>query len=319
METAVKTDELRELADDPDLGLLWNPGIGWLHWDGRAWNEATDTEALQRLHQYQDERGIQPWTARQRNQLRAVLEVGAGYLDPQPHLLNVQNGVVDLRTGELIPHGRSWSMTRIADAAYNPGATSASWDRMLSSLTEETREALQLAAGQAATGEQGDVATLLYGTGCSGKTTFVNAISDALGSYAVPASGTWSLTHALRDGSLRGARLAVAQEANDITPGDLKLLLAPDEISSRRIRRDYITYKPSHSLLMVANVWPAKVLGDEGSYRRTFIVSLSSLDERGGADPNLRQAIRDEGPAFREAVLRWIVEGARRWYALERG
>lgn len=316
METAEKTDELREMAEDPNLGLLWNPGLGWLHWDGKVWNEVTDSGALNQVNRYRDERGFRPWTARQvAGQLRGALEADASHLDSHPHLLNVANGVVDFRTGEVLQHGRSWFMTRIAGAAYNPEATSAVWDRVLSSLTEEVQEALQLAAGQAATGVPGDAATLLYSTAPSGKTTFVKALCDALGSYAANASDTRALVGMRRDGGLRGVRLAVAEEANDAKPDGLKLLLAPDETASRRIRRDLITYPPSHSLLMVADVWPAKALGNEGAYRRTAVVGLSGLDQRGGADPALRQAIADEGPVFREAVLRWIVRGAVRWYA----
>jgi phage/plasmid-associated DNA primase len=315
METAAKADELREMAEDPNLGLLWNQGLGWLYWDGKVWNEVPATDALHRVNEYREDRGTGPWAPRRMPQLRAAREVETSHLDSHPDLLNVQNGVVDFRTGELRPHSRSRLMTRIAGAAYNPGAVSAAWDRILSSLTEEVQEALQLTAGQAATGARGDSATLLHGPGCSGKSTFARAVREALGSYAVHASDTRGLMGMRRDGSLRGARFAVAEEADSIRPDDLKLLVSPDLIVARRIRRDTFTHLPSHSLLLVANVWPAKVLGDQGAYRRTAVVGLSSLDARGGADPTLRRAIADEGPVFREAVLRWIVRGAVRWYA----
>jgi putative DNA primase/helicase len=312
METAAKTDELREMAMNPWLGLLWNPGLSWLRWDGKIWDEVSDSCALQQVHRYQDEQDMRNWTARQVRELRGALEVDANHLDSHPHLLNTTNGVVDLRTGEVQQHGRSWFMTRITGAAYNPEATSAVWDRMLSTLTPEVRSALQLAAGQAVTGVQGDAATLLYSAAPSGKTTFVRALREALGSYAVSASDVRALIHMRRDGALRGVRLAVAEEAHGFRPGDLKLLTDPGEMVARRIRRDIFTHRPSHSLLLVANQWPAKALKDEGTYRRTAVVSLTGLDERGGADYNLLRAMVDEGPAFREAVLRWAVEGAQR-------
>ncbi|MGY5627492.1 hypothetical protein ACW7N6_38635 [Streptomyces sp. UC1A3] len=315
METVEKTSALQEMVEDPELKLLWNPGLGWLHWDDRVWREVTDSAAFRQVREYQESRDIRPWTARQMGRLRGALETDADRLDPDPHLLNTANGVVDLRTGELRPHDPALRMTRIAGAEYNPEAASAVWDRVLAALTEETRTALQLAAGQAATGEQGDSATLLYSASPSGKPTLVKALLDALGSYAVASSDTRSLVHALRSGDLRGARLAVAADANSATPNDLKLLLTPDLAVSRRIRRDTITYRPSHSLLMVASVWPVKALGDEGSYRRTTVLSLSGLDQRSGADPALLRNMADESLAFREAVLRWVVEGSARWYA----
>jgi len=40
--------------------------------------------------------------------------------DQDPHLFNCQNGVIDLRTGELQPHNRKHWMMKISPASYNP-------------------------------------------------------------------------------------------------------------------------------------------------------------------------------------------------------
>ena len=56
------------------------------------------------------------------------LQVKAEAFDPDEHLMNVENGVVDLRTGELLPHDPKLMMSRLAPVAYDPGAVFPLWD-----------------------------------------------------------------------------------------------------------------------------------------------------------------------------------------------
>src|SRR5690606_31609937 len=52
-------------------------------------------------------------------------------LDADPWLLNVQNGTLDLRTGELRPHRREDLLMMIAGTSYDPNATCPTYDRFL--------------------------------------------------------------------------------------------------------------------------------------------------------------------------------------------
>ncbi len=52
-------------------------------------------------------------------------------LDAHPHLLNVRNGVVDLRTGDLEPHDPALMFTMLAGADYDPKARHDDVDAML--------------------------------------------------------------------------------------------------------------------------------------------------------------------------------------------
>jgi putative DNA primase/helicase len=44
------------------------------------------------------------------------------HLDADPWVLNVRNGMLDLRTGVLHPHGREALITKLAPVAYDPQA-----------------------------------------------------------------------------------------------------------------------------------------------------------------------------------------------------
>jgi len=55
------------------------------------------------------------------------IRVDVAKFDGQPHLLNVQNGTIDLRAGELLPHSREDMLTKIVPVSYDPQAKCPQW------------------------------------------------------------------------------------------------------------------------------------------------------------------------------------------------
>jgi putative DNA primase/helicase len=311
MEATVKVDKLREMAEDPNLGLLWNPGLGWLHWTGKVWNEVTNSDALHKMNRHLEEQGARSWTARQVIQLRSALEVDASHLDPYPDLLNVPNGVVNLRTGELRPHSKSRLMTKVAAVEYDSEAQSDAWDQVLAAIPETGRTQLQNHIAWAVSGGSLDRAVLIHGAGASGKSTFMRAVSAALGTYAASTHGELSNLRSPFDLiDLRGTRL-IAME--DVGPQDMdrvKRLVSMDHFHGRRMRQDTITFPRSHTVLLATNYGPDELTSDEGTRRRISPVEFRNLSE---TNQELHRRLRE--PEALRAVLRWIVEGAVRGYA----
>jgi len=114
------------LADE----FLFGRGIGWMRWDGRRWLDCGHEAALDALRcaardefdAMLDRAKADPGKVRIAQEFKkvlsasrleailklckghALLQVDAADLDGDPHLLNVENGVVDLRTGDLLAH-----------------------------------------------------------------------------------------------------------------------------------------------------------------------------------------------------------------------
>lgn len=296
----VTSTTLREIADALDGELAWIPGLGWLRWDGKVWGEVPESTAVTTASRRMDELGHRPSTA---GELRATLEVDVQTLDDCPHILNVQNGVVNLRTGGMHPHDPSLRLTKAASVDYDPEAQSDAWDEMLAALPAPERDRLQIRiAGAVADGPLDDV-TLIHGPGASGKSTLMQTVRSALGTYALATDGNMRGPLELLD--LRGARLLVM---DDVTPGDMdrvKRLTAVDEFCGRRMHRDAVTFKRSHSVLLATNLQPSDLATDEGTRQQLHPVELTALDER---NPLLNTLVRE--PDTLRAVLRWIVEGA---------
>ena len=67
-------------------------------------------------------------------------------LDADPGVLNVRNGILDLDTLELRPHDPSAMHTRIALAAYDPGARSPLFEEFIERIQPATETRLADAA-----------------------------------------------------------------------------------------------------------------------------------------------------------------------------
>ena len=271
---------------------------------------------------------------------RGIIEVDIDKFDQHPDLLNVGNGVVDLATGTIGTHDPTLYLTKKTRVDYVPNATSPDWDSALEALPVETISWFQQRIGQAATGHMtpDDKLVLLQGGGSNGKTTVVGAIGRALGDHAIVVPERLLLAnpsdHPTELTTLRGARFALLEEtpeARHLNVKRLKDTIGTPVITARQMRKDNITWESTHSLFVTTNFKPKIDETDHGTWRRlallrfpyTFKLTNASDAvvtgelERLGID-GLRERLRDGRQGQHEAVLAWVVAGARSWYDADR-
>ena len=346
------------IADEVLAGrFCWVTGLGWLAWDGRRWTDASDVTVGEAVRAWSVVRfeetaelltkgkaskdDVRGWMAMlNAGKERSVTSLARGLverhideLDGHPDLLNVQNGVVDLRTGELRPHDPALMMRKLAGAEYHPGTTRPDWAKILDALPPEVAAWYQERAGQAATGYMTPDDRLLVnqGAGENGKTTMIDTIGRALGDYFLLASDRILLAnpdhHPTELMDLQGVRLAVAEEtpeARRLAVARLKKTIGTPRINARRIRQDPVTFEATHTFILSTNYRPIVEETDHGTWRRLALVrfpyrfrkpgqELSGPADRVG-DPTLRDRARLD-PGVLAAALAWIVAGAVRWYA----
>ena len=330
----------------------WSGGMGWLAYDGKVWKATTDAAVTEAVRQVftdtiraeaanADADRIKRLSAlRTVSKIRAVvallrgiLEVRADEFDRHPDLLNVNNGVIDLATGTLHPHDAALRLTKVTSVNYTPGARSADWRKALQALPAEVADWLQVRFGQAATGHMtsDDVMPVLQGNGSNGKSTIVEAIRAALGDHAVIVPERVLLAnpsdHPTELTTLHGARLALIEETPEgrrLSVKRLKDTLGTPTLTARKIQRDNVTWQATHSLFLTSNYRPRVHETDHGTWRRLALVRFPYSFRRPGeptrsewdreGDPRLRERLRHGKQGQREAVLAWVVEGARRWY-----
>lgn len=337
--------------------FLHAQGFGWLKYDGRRWEpvaETTVSEVVRRalidFHRSEGLDGAEPGRLQQISRMLSASKIKAitfvaklcrtaqGTFDGHPDLLNVRNGVVDLRDGTLRPHDPDLMFTKVTMVDYVPDAAHSDWDQALDALPADAKRWLQIRLGQGLSGHPvpDDRLVVLKGSGSNGKTTIVDGVREALGSdYAVTLPDRVLLArsgdHPTEMMILRGARLAFMEEFPELghlNVKRLKDLFGTGELTARYIAKDSVTWKPTHTIFVTTNYLPRVDESDDGTWRRLVLLDFpyryreaheaahTDFDRVG--DPNLRERLRRGDDGQREAVLAWLVAGAVGWYRNDR-
>lgn len=269
------------------------------------------------------------------NRARIDLTTPGEAWDADPWALNVANGTLNLRTGELRHHDPADFLTLLAPVEYHAGAhlagsgplaaSAALWQRFLSDATGGDADLgafLQRAAGATLAGDTRgtDALFFIFGPGGTGKSSFANALFRILGDYAdtVDAGALMKAREATGPrpeiAKLQGKRMAVAFEAeagrafNDAL---VKTLTGGDKISARMLHANPVTFEPQFTFWLVANDKPRADVNDSGFWRRVKTLPFN-VKPSGPPDPTLRDRLPLEaGPA----ILSWAFEGCRAWQA----
>jgi putative DNA primase/helicase len=239
--------------------------------------------------------------------------------DGDPWLLNTRSGTVDLRSGVQWPYKRDNYITRIAGAA--PDGTAPKWLAFLNRVTggdQELIDYLQRVAGYCLTGSTQEHALFfLYGTGANGKSTFLNAITSAMGDYhrAAPVETfTSSPTdrHPTDLAGLRGARLVTAietEEGRRWAESRIRTLTGGDPISARFMRQDFFEYVPQFKLVFAGNHKPGLRSVDEAIRRRFNLIPFTVTIPPEQRDKELGARLQKE----LSGILAWMIAGCRAW------
>ncbi len=243
--------------------------------------------------------------------------------DADPWLLNVANGTIDLRTGELREHQRRDFITKLAPVAYEPDAKAPTWDAFLARAmggSDELAGFLQRMIGYALTGDVREhVLAGVLGGGATGKSTFLGTIHTMMGDYATPAArGLLFRSHGERHptelATLHGRRFVTCSEIEEGLMFDEALtkdLTGGDPINARRMREDEWTFQPTHKLFLAGNHKPTVRGDDEGIWRRMRLVPWTVTIPEADRDRGLPEKLRAELPG----ILAWAVRGCLAWQA----
>lgn len=352
------------VADDA-LGdrFLWCPELGgWQTWDGKRWARCGSELLIEEIRRYAVEQhnrayaeyAKDPSSSRVKKLLdgwrtvlskaklgalealcRGICVVDGEDFDAHPDLLNAANGIVDLTSGELMPHDPELRMTKLAPTRYVPGASHPDWKASLESIPDEAHSWFQVRLGQAATGHMtpDDRMILLTGSGENGKSSMMDAVGRSLGDYYVQVAHRALLAgndaHPTELMDFKGARLALIEETPEerrLNATRLKQTVGTPRIKARYMRADSMTFDATHSLFMSTNFPPTVDETDHGTWRRLCRLDWPWTWLKPGqqakanqvgrlGDPGLRQRMKDGDDGQHEAILAWLVAGARAWYA----
>ena len=338
----------RRIVDSFGSSIRYTPGIGWFIWDGQYWRPDAEDLGMKELskriptivasevrnYDDQDKRNeVLKWAnqAKSNSRLNAAIEsaisderivVPVESWDSDEYLLGVSNGVINLRTGELLRGRPDLCITKRTDVAYTAGMRNVRWEQFIDFATggdKELQEWIQKAVGYTLTGlNTQDVLFLVYGPPGSGKNTFVEAIVKALNTqqYAWPLDSniladngnSSSSTDLYHWAELRGRRMVWVDELPDgerMKENAVKKLTGSSEISARSPGEKPFTFKAQAKLWITTNHRPQ--IMDDAMWRRIRPVPWTNVPQN--PDPDLKAYLFDPEGGL-PAILAWAVEGA---------
>ncbi|MEV0693861.1 phage/plasmid primase, P4 family [Streptomyces sp. NPDC050388] len=329
------------------------PGLGWFRWDATRWQiDENDTimwaagDLAENLAT-SDPRGIYTAQSLQQHRRRALSTAGMNamlvqaksapgmvlnpaLLDADPYVLCTPAGIVDLRSGLI--------RSPAPDRDFHSRSTTVSpqemptprWHRFLADTFGESVEGaemidfLHVLLGYSITGDVGgQVLPFLFGSGKNGKSVLLDVIMKLLGDYADAAPPGFLMArpyegHPTDLAELHGRRVIVCSE---VKPGDkfdearVKLLTGGDRIKARRMRQDFFSFEPTHKLWLLGNHRPEVGTGGFAFWRRMRLIPFERVVSDDRKIDNLADLlVTEEGPG----ILKWLVEGARRYLASEK-
>jgi len=317
-------EELRYVA-------AWNR---WLRWDGRRWAFDDTLAAFDLARAICREAAAECDKAHMAQAIASAHTVAAvatlaradrriaatvDQWDADPWSLNTPAGIVDLRTGELGTSDRDAYCTKITTVA--PAGDCPMFRAFLARITDQDRDLesyLQRLAGYGCSGSTREhMLAFGHGAGANGKTTFVDAISGALGDYAATAPietfvASNTDRHPTELAGLRGARLVTAvetEEGRHWAEARIKTLTGGDRVAARFMRQDFFTFAPQFTLFVIGNHRPGLRTVDEAIRRRLHLIPFNVTIPKDQRDKTLGDQLRTEAGG----ILRWMIDGALDW------
>lgn len=323
------------LVEAHGRNLRYVSGLDWHEWDGIRWApdreervrelakavfRAFPTEAKGEFaHARYSLSAVGTSNALRQAQSDHRVRIAPELLDADPYLLNTPAGVIDLRTGNLHDHDPRLLQSKVTKVNPDRDCPTPLFTQFLHETFRgdaDLIEYVRVLLGYALIGDVREhVLPIATGPGGNGKGVLFDTVTAIVGDvdtggYGLHANeGLLSTTssHPTELARLFGARLVIAAEQDGKRPfaeSRVKRLTGGDPITGRRMRMNFHTFDPSHTIIVVGNELPPVETGGPSFWRRVRVVPF--LNTPAQPDTMLKAKLWDEAPG----ILAWMISGS---------
>lgn len=325
--------------------IKYSYGTGWMHYDGMRWRP--DMLAVRRLAQsvavrisweashaegLDSQRAVERHAQGTQNtgKIEAMMksaealssvQFDATEMDADHYLLNTLSGVVDLRTGEVHPHGPQWLVSKCSP--FHVGREGDKPEKFIKFLLDvccgddALAHFIQIMCGYALTGDvRHQCIFFFYGEGQNGKSQLLNVLRHILGDYATTDSPDIMLEGMPRGNPefrmirFKGARMFYTAELEQnatLSMGTIKRITGSDKMVGRHLNQGHVEFDPTHKVFFMSNTKPNILDQTHGTWRRIKLIPFNARFEGKADTKDIYKILLDEeGPQ----ILRWMIEGA---------
>lgn len=323
------------------------PMKSWFIWDGKRWKpddcleiERLAKDTVRRIYTeagYCDNENqrkaiadhakrseannkIQAMVALTRSESNVIIRPDS--LDRDGLLLNCENGTIDLRTGELLPHRKEDNITKIIPVNYDKMAEYPRWEQFLNEIFSGDQELIRFikySMGYSLTNSINEQCFFIcHGTGANGKSVFLDTVELILGDYGRRVNPT-TFEDIHRSAGPREdiAGLKQIRYISTIETGQgrrlaenlLKQMTGDSTIRARFLYQNSTEFEQTYKIWIATNHKPIIRGTDEGIWRRVRLIPFEFTIEPEKQNKNLRDELREEAPG----ILQWAIEGCLTW------
>ncbi len=330
--------------------LKFTPQRGWFLWDGVRWmaepskKDAVAIECSKSVvRRMQDdalkykENGeeetfeqLSAWAAISRSARKIsdmvhlsksdpLMSANQDDFDPDSLLFNCANGIIDLRTGKLLPHSPDKLQSCLSSVIHDSKTTCPLWLKFLERIIKDEERILflQRAVGYSLTASSAaQVFFLLHGAGANGKTVFLELVKYLMGDYA-QSSRFETFTVKNNNSSNDIARLHISRgvfvseiaEYQRLNESLIKDIVGGDTISARFLYHESFDFVPHCKIWIRGNHRPIIRDMSHGMWRRVVLVEFNESIPEEERDPDLLDKLKREA----SGILNWAIEGCLNW------
>ncbi|MEN6610896.1 MAG: phage/plasmid primase, P4 family [Methanoregulaceae archaeon] len=316
----------------------------WFIWDGKRWARDIMEKSLEFAKdvalRIPDEAGVLSgdsaarvfrWaaTSQARPRIDAMLYLAKSAmavrpddLDAHPHLLNLQNGTLNLKTFELVSPKKKDHLTKLADVSYDPQGECPLWISHLNLIFNQDTElidAFQFVVGYSLLQDNPEqVMFILFGNGKNGKSKTIEVLVRTLGDYAVNIASESLMTRKYNEGPrgdiarISNARLVSVSEGESgghLAESLIKSLTGGDAVTVRRLYENEFEFRPTPKIWMATNHLPVIQGTDDAIWRRIWLIPFTVQIPEEKRDPDIVTKLLRE----RSGILNWALNGLKKY------
>ena len=254
-------------------------------------------------------------------QLDAVKRLlkGLAFIRPenvnQPDRLNLQNGMLNLKSGEFLDHTPEFLSTVQAQVRFDPTAEWPRWRKFLDDILPGQDEQFLLSEvfGYCLTPDVSHhKAIALVGEGANGKSVILNILEALVGADNCSALMLSDLKERFRLAELENklVNLVTEVEAKSlIHDAKFKSIVAGDPQVGERKNQDPFKFRPFSKWIIACNAMPASKDRSYGYERRLIIIPFEKVIPEDRRDPDLANNLMK---LELSGILNWALGGYRR-------